>query len=630
MFQAPRGGHRYQRAGIMGGGLCECRHGAMAMPALGLRTAGSTTMSTDQVFIGIALIFVLAVGSQVLASRMRIPALIVLLPAGFIAGTVTSDVNPMKLLGPAFEPVVSVAVAVILYDAGLGLDPGKLRGHTRTIVIRLIIFGTAFSFALAALSASTLLGMSARAAIMLGAILVVTGPTVVGPLLAFVRPAERLDQVLAWEGSLMDPIGGILGAAVFHGVSASANNGIGSQTGDFFAGLGSGLAGALIATTILWLLLAKLHLSDVLATSAQIAVVVAVAAGCDVVHTDSGLIAAIITGVAVSNVPGFNIPARRPFVTTLVELILGLLFVSIAATITPSSLRGLVLPTLGLVAVLVLIARPLTAAASTWRTDLSAGERGFVGWMAPRGIVAAATATTFSTDLVRKGVSGALKILPVTFLVIVATVAIYGLTAAPVARRLHVLRPARARPLLVGGQRWVIELAQTLRRAGLDVLMWATYKEQRQSIASAALPLAQGELTAWTSGQNAELEGITDVYLLTDEDDFNGLAAMLLHAGGGSEGPGIYQLAPPAGQESVVAPPPASELLFGSGLNHPAVAQRYGDGDAIASRAFDGTLRDDGDILFVIDSEGRLSPATQLETPSPRRGDTVIVLSRQA
>jgi len=587
-------------------------------------------MSTDQVFIGIALIFVLAVGSQVLASRMRIPALIVLLPAGFIAGTVTSDVNPMKLLGPAFEPVVSVAVAVILYDAGLGLDPGKLRGHTRTIVIRLIIFGTAFSFALAALSASTLLGMSARAAIMLGAILVVTGPTVVGPLLAFVRPAERLDHVLAWEGSLMDPIGGILGAAVFHGVSASANNGIGSQTGDFFAGLGSGLAGALIATTILWLLLAKLHLSDVLATSAQIAVVVAVAAGCDVVHTDSGLIAAIITGVAVSNVPGFNIPARRPFVTTLVELILGLLFVSIAATITPSSLRGLVLPTLGLVAVLVLIARPLTAAASTWRTDLSAGERGFVGWMAPRGIVAAATATTFSTDLVRKGVSGALKILPVTFLVIVATVAIYGLTAAPVARRLHVLRPARARPLLVGGQRWVIELAQTLRRAGLDVLMWATYKEQRQSIASAALPLAQGELTAWTSGQNAELEGITDVYLLTDEDDFNGLAAMLLHAGGGSEGPGIYQLAPPAGQESVVAPPPASELLFGSGLNHPAVAQRYGDGDAIASRAFDGTLRDDGDILFVIDSEGRLSPATQLETPSPRRGDTVIVLSRQA
>ena len=184
-------------------------------------------MTTNQILIGVGLILVLAVGAQVLASRLRIPAIIVLLPAGFIAGALTTDVNPERLLGPAFEPLVSLSVAVILYDAGLGLDLRKLRGHVRTVVIRLIILGVLITWVLAASVAAPLLGMSRGAAVMLGIILVVSGPTVVGPLLRFVRPAERLQQVLIWEGSLIDPVGGILGALVFHAVIASTHKGSG-------------------------------------------------------------------------------------------------------------------------------------------------------------------------------------------------------------------------------------------------------------------------------------------------------------------------------------------------------------------------------------------------------------------
>jgi hypothetical protein len=308
-----------------------------------------------------------------------------------------------------------------------------------------------------------------------------------------------------------------------------------------------------------------------------------------------------------------------------VQLIIGLLFVSIAATITPSSLRGLVWPTIGLVAVLVVIARPLTAWLSTMRTDLTKGERAFVGWMAPRGIVAAATATTFTAELVHQGVAGAARILPVTFLVIVVTVALYGLTAKPVASRLGVLRSVRSRPLLVGGGRWVIDLARTLRSAGLDVLMWAGYKHQRDLITGAGLPLAQGELVAWTSGQAAELEGITDVYLLTDEDDFNAMASLLLHTGGG---PPVYSLAPETGNTNAVAPSPAEETVFAAGLDRSAIDHRYDAGATIDSRRSDGTISDGCDILFVIDSQGRLTPATQSAIPAPRTGDTVIVLAR--
>jgi hypothetical protein len=158
--------------------------------------------------------------------------------------------------------------------------------------------------------------------------------------------------------------------------------------------------------------------------------------------------------------------------------------------------------------------------------------------MDPRGIVAAATASTFSAGLVAQHVGGASKILPVTFLVIVVTVAVYGLTAVPVARRLGVTRPARARPLLVGGDDWVIDLGRVLRSLGLDVLMWAGFDEQRQRISQAGLELAPGELLAAATGRGAQLEGITAVLLLTDEDDFNALGSTVLQGSvdGGSTG----------------------------------------------------------------------------------------------
>jgi hypothetical protein len=213
--------------------------------------------------------------------------------------------------------------------------------------------------------------------------------------------------------------------------------------------------------------------------------------------------------------------------------------------------------------VLVFVARPLAALASTLRTDLAKGERAFIGWMAPRGIVAAATASTFTAGLVSKGIGGAAKILPVTFLVIVVTVALYGLTAASVARRLHVTRPARTRPLLVGGDRWVIDLGQALRSAGLEVLMWAGLDQQRTQIRQARLELAPGELLAAATGRGARLEEITAVLLLTDEDDFNALASVLLT--GNVEGR-VYRLAPPVRSHGVVAPYTSGEILFGEGL----------------------------------------------------------------
>jgi hypothetical protein len=430
-------------------------------------------------------------------------------------------------------------------------------------------------------------------------------------------------RILTWEGSLIDPVGGLLGAVVFHAVSTDANAGSAHQLGQFIVSVVIGSIGGVIGIGILWLVLCKLRLGEALGTSAQLAAVVLVAAVCDIVRDDTGLIAAIVMGLAVANIKAFDTPTRRPFFEVFVQLVIGVLFISISATVTPASVRHLLLPSLALVAVLVVVVRPVVAMVSALGTDLSTGERAFIGWMDPRGIVAAATASTFSAELVSKGVGGASKILPATFLVIVMTVTLYGLTAAPVARRLHVVRSTITRPLLVGGDRWVVRLGRARQSTGLPVLMWAELDEQRASIAEAGLDLASDELIADATGGGAELDGINEILLLTGEDGFNALSAALLQGGGG--GP-VYRV---SSSRDVDGAPPAyagGQVLFGRAFTRSAVIQRYHDGAEITLGPAGEPAPLGHDLLFRVRADGRLVPVTERAEPAVEDGDTTVIL----
>jgi NhaP-type Na+/H+ or K+/H+ antiporter len=574
--------------------------------------------------LGAGLTLVLAVVSQVLASRLRIPAIIVLLPVGFAAGAATSDVNPVRLLGPTFQPLVSLVVAAILYSAGLRVSLRQLTGHSRRIVLRLVAIGAPVTLALGAVAAALLLGMSAGAAVLTGAILVASGRSVVRPLLALVRPAERLRLVLAWEGALLAPVGGMLGILVFYGVVAGADaRGFAAQAGQFALSVAVGVAGGIAGTAVLWAALRKVRLERTLVASVQLAVVIGVAAGCDLLRDDAGLLAAVIMGLALGNLPGFRVPARR-FLEAIVDLVLGVLLLSIAATVSATSLEDLMLPVLVLVAALVLVGRPLAALAATHGTDLTRRERFFITWMAPRGVVAATTAAAFSGPLVPKGIPGAAKILPVTFLVIVLTVGFYALSAAPASQRLGVLRSPRSRPLLVGGEDWVIDLGRTLQTAGLDVLMWAGLGPQRERIRQAALQLAPGGMLTLVTAERAELSGVTTVLLLTAEDDFNALAAATLRY---SIGDWVFRVGPPADGRGVVAPFTGGKVLFGHALNRSTLTSRYEEGARIVARPAGCPLPAGHELLFVVRADGFLEPATRQRAPAPREGDTVILLS---
>ncbi|MFE3492685.1 cation:proton antiporter [Streptomyces sp. NPDC059175] len=581
-------------------------------------------MTDDEFLLGIALTVALAVGSQVLANRLRVPALIVLLPAGFIAGALTDVVRPGNLVPEHFSSLVSLSVAVILYDAGLGLDLRHLPRGRRAVVGRLLVLGVAITWAAVCGVGPVLFGVPVAVAVMLGVILVVSGPTVVGPLLDYIRPSEEVRRVLIWEGTLVDPVGAILGALVFHSLmSGDFKAGWAFHLGEFCISAAVGLAGGVVGAALLWLALHTLRLGETLGTLAQLATVVAVSACCDVLRDDTGLIAAIVTGMAVANLRGLDMPARRPFFETLVQLIIGLLFVSISAGVALSTVKPVLLPSLVLIALLVLVVRPLVAFLSTSRSELAGGERAFIGWMAPRGIVAASTASAFSGTLAGAGLDGASAILPITFLVIVGTVVVYALTAVPVARRLGVVRSARTRPLLVGGEPWVVALGSCLQSAGLDVLMWAGPDEQRERITEAGIALAPGELLATATAPGAQLEGVTAVFLLTDDDDFNALLSIVVEDS--VDGP-VHRVGPPEDSPGAVAHCSDRDVLFGGDLVRQALALRYEQGARFMLTAPGGGVPAGHDALFVVGADGRLEAVTGARPVVPGPADRVVTL----
>ena len=205
-------------------------------------------MSASQIFAGLALIIGLAVACQILAGRLGIPAIIVLLPVGFAAGAATTVVNPDKIFGAAFSPLVSLAVAIILFDGGLDLAIKGLAGDDRRVVRRLRGWGIPMTWVSAGFFGGLLLGLSWKAAIMLGAILIVSGPTVVTPILAAARPGKRLTTILGYEGTTIDPIGAIIAVVVFQALTAGHEHTVLNGILGFAGRIGLGVAGGASAS----------------------------------------------------------------------------------------------------------------------------------------------------------------------------------------------------------------------------------------------------------------------------------------------------------------------------------------------------------------------------------------------
>ena len=479
----------------------------------------------EETLNGIVTLVALGALSQWVAWRLRIPSILVLLATGFIAGPVTGFFEPDEVLGSLTFPFVSLAAAIVLFEGGLTASWEEIRG-VATPVRRLIVIGIPITWGVVSFAAYQLLGLPLELALLLGSILVVTGPTVIGPLLRHARPRGDVGSVLKLEGIINDPIGAILAVLTFQGIRLGETERALSAAaiGVIKAALISGLLGYVAARVFV-----KFRERDLLPGFLHNAVVIpfvlVVFAVANQVQAESGLLAVTVMGIALASQKRVDMEQSLEFTEHARILLISVLFILLTARMEVEDITGLPVAAAGFVAVVIFVARPLSVAVSTLRSGLSRNERVFLGAMAPRGVVAAAVSSLFGLELVDMGYEAASMLMPVTFAVIASTVLFSGLLAVPLVKRLGLAQSRPQGVLIVGAGRVGRTLAQALRRHDVDVLVVDSDAAKILESRRLGLPSRRGEILSRRVLRALNLDGIGRFVALTPNDDVNTLAA---------------------------------------------------------------------------------------------------------
>ncbi|MCC7078119.1 MAG: sodium:proton antiporter [Acidimicrobiia bacterium] len=510
----------------------------------------------------LGLIVVLGIGAQWLGRSLRFPSIVLLLVAGVLVGPVTGLVEPAELFGELLDPVVSLAVGLILFEAGFSLDLREI-GVGRRVVWRLVTIGVALTAAFGAVASKFLLDLDWQVAILLGAILVVSGPTVVTLLLREMRIREPLNAILRWEGIVIDPIGATLGLVVLHLVTSDSPH-VFAAALDLLATLATGTAIGVAGAALLVPAFRWYRVPDDLQVAVALALAVAVFVTAESVFSEAGLFATTAFGLALRNQRFADVSRVRSFQEDLSAIILGMLFIVLAADVTLAEFRGVVWGSVALTGVLVLVVRPLAVAASTIRTDLTWRDRAFAAALAPRGIVAASTSATFAVAMADAGYADADVIPAATFVVIVTAGVVYGFAARPVARLLGVASPAARGLAIVSDEHWARVLADALVRLGGSVLLVAAGREDVRLDPTVAYSVFVGSLDSEDLDGALEEADVATALVASVSPERNVFATSELMGRLGREA--VYHLPPEGGHE----PGRAADLWAGTPDAHKA------------------------------------------------------------
>ena len=586
----------------------------------------------EEILVQLAAVAVFGIGAQWLAWRVRLPSILLLLLFGFLLGPVLGIIHPDELLGEALFPIVSLSVGVILFEGGLTLKLKELP-VSGPVIGRLITVGAVATWIISTLAARLVIGLEWAMAILVGAILIVTGPTVVGPLLRQIRPKGRVGAILKWEGILIDPVGAVLAVLVFEIIRLGE---VGSVPGfvllgvlrSLFVGLFFGFAGA----GILIALLRRFLIPDHLQNGVTLLLVFAVFAVSDLLAPEGGLLAVTVMGVVMANQSWVPIRHILEFKENLQVLLIGILFILLAGRINIDNLLLIGWESVLFVVILIVVARPVSVLLSTLGSPLDRSERLFLMWMAPRGIVAASVASVFAFQLSTLGLAGADSLVPIVFLVIVITVIFYGLTAGPVARRLELAEQDPQGVLIVGANRFARELAQQLSKYGFRTLLLDSNHRQITQSRLSGLQAHHGNALLEETMEDIDLGGIGRMVALTSNDEVNALA--VLHypeVFGRSE---VYQL-PSAGGESYKTPSHLrGRILFGPETTYDFLDRQMARGATVKGTPLTSSFtynefvaqNQDAVPLGVITQGGRLSFYTGDTRPNPKPGQTLLSL----
>jgi NhaP-type Na+/H+ or K+/H+ antiporter len=488
--------------------------------------------TVEPALVTIAIAAAVGLLAQVLGHRWRIPAIVPLLVFGLVLGPSVLGVIQPRQLGSGLSVLVKLCVAVILFDGALNLRLADLR-RAMSEVRNLVTIGALVTWVGASLAAWLIAGLSAPVAIVFGALLTVTGPTVVQPILRRVPLPRRLKTILEGEAILIDPVGAVLAVAVVDVVLGIAGvreigvfSGIWGYAGRLIVGAVVGGIGGFV---ISWLLKRRGLVPHELSNLVTLAGVWGVFALAEWVQAESGIMAAVAMGLAMQRSAVPEERRLRRFKEQLTVLGISLLFTLLAANLPlqvvyEEGTRGI-----ATVAVLMLIVRPMSVWISLRRSDTTWRERAFIAWIAPRGIVAASVASLFAIELTDAGIAEGQRVLALTFLTIALTVTIQGLTAGSVARLLGLQSLVGRRVILVGAGPLAFALAEILRRYGRPVSMIDRNTEHLERARELDVEAVAGNALDEAVLEAAGAEEAETVVAMTTNPEVNVLACHLSH-----------------------------------------------------------------------------------------------------
>jgi NhaP-type Na+/H+ or K+/H+ antiporter len=592
---------------------------------------------SEYLLVGIAGILILGITAQWLAWRLRLPSILLLLIFGFVAGPVTGFIKPDELLDDLLFPIVSLSVALILFEGGLNLKVVDLR-QTGHVVRNLVTVGVLFTWLASATAAYFILDFALPLALLFGAILVVTGPTVIIPLLRHIRPAKQVDSIAKWEGIVNDPIGAILAVLVFEAIVVS---GLQETVATIIISLlqtiliGFILGGFSVALLIL--LLKRYWIPGYLQSSFTLIFVVVAFVASNLSQAESGLFTVTLMGVFLANQKLVSIKHIVEFKENLGILLLSGLFIILAARLKPEALSHLGLNSLIFLIVLVLLIRPIAVALSTIKSGLGWRDKLFLSWMAPRGIVAAAVMAVFALELSEKtAYIQAERMVPEMFFIIVGTVAIYSLSAAPLGRWLNVAQPNPQGILIVGAHDWARAIAEVLQAEGFEILLVDTDYEDITAARLTGLPTFYASILSNYILDEIELGSLGRLLALTSNDEVNALAA--LHFVEVFDRTEVYQLAPKetdSKRKETISLPLRGRLLFNSTMTYAELVTRFRAGASVKTTAlteqfdydaFQELYGEQAIPLFLITKSGDLRVFTANNDIIPQPSDSLISL----
>ncbi len=581
-----------------------------------------------EILNGIVILIALGAVGQWVAWRWRVPSILVLLSLGFVVGPLTGWFRPEEVLGEVTFPFVSIAAAIVLFEGGLTASLEELRG-VATPVRRLIVIGIPVTWAVLTAAAHWTLGLSIPIALLLGAILVVTGPTVIGPLLRHARPKAQVTSILKLEGILNDPLGAILAVLVFQGIRAG-------ETEQALSLIGLGILKAAVLSVAVGLFAAfvfvKLLERDMLPEFLHNAIVLPAAlvafAVANYIQAESGLLAVTVMGVALASQKRVSIEQSVEFTEHVRVLLISALFILLTARMRLSDFEDLSFGAVAFIVAVIFVARPLSVYLSTIRSGLVRNERAFIAAVAPRGVVAAAVSSVFALELTDAGFEEASVIMPVTFLVIASTVVVYGFSAKPLARWLGVAQDDVQGVLVLGADRFARALAQSLGQKGFRaVLVDSDWGKIRRSHAM-GLEAEHGGILHRPLLRRLDLDGIGRFLALTPNDELNALACSHFAKVFGNDN--VFQLEPglQPGDPEQDFPKELLARFLAPGSDHDKLASLTKSGAAMTWIELDGELPEadfherfgpDAVPLFAVDEEGNLGVMTATANPEGPR-----------